>query len=156
MNGMNNLLCVWFKRPEEHHRLISQSARSVPERWDTKCHLYDAVHLWRAAALSPLCACCWVRRWMGMARSHIFLNAYKLSVWLFPLCSSWSIVFHVPVTLTLGSGAPSAVCGWPQALWCSWHSSGMGRHPERPRQLLWTSFIGKWGKGKASFVSLCC
>lgn len=146
MNGMNNLLCVWFKRPEEHHKLISQSARSVPEHWDTKCHLYDAVHLRRAAALSPLCACCWVRRWMGMARSHIFLNANCLCDYF--LCARHVLLCSIYQWHWQWDRVHPQQFGWPQARWCSWYSSGMGCHPERPGSFSGPRLLGSGEKEK--------
>lgn len=47
--------CVWSKRPEERNRLVSQSARPVPEYWGTKCHLWRCSSLKNCSFITTLC-----------------------------------------------------------------------------------------------------
>lgn len=44
--------------------------------------------------------------------------------------------------------------GWPQAWWCSWYSSGMGCHPERPVSFSGPHLLGSGEKEKQALF-LC-
>lgn len=138
--------CVWSKRPEEHNRLVSQSACFVPEYWCTKRHLCDAVLLWRTAVLSPLCACSWITNKSDWPGSVVFWT-HTNSV---PVFCVFFVAYYVPGMSREMQNTPQ----WVPLLALSSLLITQGRwkscHP------VWTPLIRIWGgMGKASLVSQC-
>lgn len=144
MNWMNNLLCVWSKRCEECNRLVSQWACLVPEYCDTKCHAWccSSAKNCRLPATLLAAESGNRREWPGVV---FFLNAYKLSTWLFSVWSSWYITFHVRLERHV-----QKISQWVPFPLLALTSPFLTQVGRKKSNAFWTSSTRKWGKGKES------
>lgn len=136
VSGLKDLKSATDLSPREH--VLCQSIVTL----NAVC---DAVHLWRTAGLPPLCLLLSQenrRKWPGVV---FFLNAYKLSTWLFSVWSSWHIMLHIRVERHMQK--TSQWVPFPLLALSSPHLTQVGRKKSNP---FWTPLTRKWGKGKAS------